>query len=235
MLSCKQSPRSFMVATKYVLATIDHSSSIRTKVGRKLSTLQAPHRPELWLNAVSKLDMSQLRENLITEAWKGDKILAATLAEVLWNDDFRRENMTGLTVTAGSATKLFKKTLSNRALQQRARYILAPVDGASKYIEGCSTHAAGTLVEAAAAHVHDRDRNAVKDLMTYFVKRVINPNISNEAKRSDITFKIYRVGGPDHKPKFEAIAFWNNFSARGFGHRKKEAENAAVNKLNGMF
>ena len=248
MLTCKQFSRSFMtVSKKYALAA-SLDSSIRMNAGRKqkLSTLPTDHRPDLWLDEVKELNMEQLlSENLRTDAWKGDKVLAAMLAEVLWDDDFRRVNMADSFLTANSATQLFGKTLSNRALQERAPYILAPVKGASNHIRRCSTHAAGTLVEAAAAHIYDRNRNAVGDLIAYLIKIAINPSISKQEKIASlldvvsysegIRVEIYRAGGPDHKPEFEAIAFWNEFSARGFGHRKKEAENAAFDKLNGMF
>ena len=140
-------------------------------------------------------------------AFYGDKLLGAAVALA------QRRSVEDAEHNVGNLTRLQSVATSNEFLKSNIATILPQHAQLSE--SASSAHSIGTMVEAAVDAVHtEGDVDAIEDLARWLVQTAREmdglhgafDNAKGRLLEMGGTVTSERVGGPDHKPVFEAVA-----------------------------
>jgi dsRNA-specific ribonuclease len=176
--------------------------SLVTKWQQAASTLQ----PEKILPPGLR-ESADIYHNVDVAAFYGDKVLGAAVALAQQRAVGDGEH------TVGSLTRLQSIATSNEFLKSNIATILPQHAQLSE--SASSAHDIGTMVEAAVNAVHTKgDVYAIDDLAQWLVQTAREmdslhgafDNAKGRLLEMGGTVTSKRVGGPEHKPVFEAVA-----------------------------
>ena len=152
-------------------------------------------------------ELADVNHDVNVAAFYGDKVLGAAVALA------QRRAVGDGEHTVGSLTRLQSMATSNEFLKSNIATILPQHAQLSE--SASSAHDIGTMVEAAVDAVHTKgDVHAIEDLARWLVQTASEmdglygafDNAKGRLLEMGGTVTSKRVGGPDHKPVFEAVA-----------------------------